>query len=296
MIEDTEGVDYVKSLSLQGSVQSYTLKLQKSFIPALVFPRLSSVQAQTSSGVINFPLVNTLAENATVESLNIKGFREGDTITLYNNMSRINLLIKNISENVLKCEPNLEMEDLEIPGAGSVVETIDSSIQSYLLTEVDVNEGLYILKIAVIKDRDSVTLIHREDSLKEITGLSVKTVSVDAIFLADNDLVYTGTHLINKEESSSPPDETIPANHPGPYYYGDNWWGYYRYYGGFDFTGIGDHLLDPGTETINDFAKYPPLYPYWYYWYYCYYYSGSIQFDFTGIARPFIGCRNGDNK
>lgn len=146
-----------------------------------------------------FSLAERLSLDET-DTLTVVGFKEGDNIILRNGDDRIPLLIRSVTHeitgDILECEP--VRSETEFP-AWSIVETFDKRIKSFITNYVPASSDIINFKVAALDKGDKMFLSLRDNPVRidssEITGISDK---VDTIFIDDNYLVYSGTHLINE--------------------------------------------------------------------------------------------------
>ncbi|MCZ7356855.1 MAG: putative baseplate assembly protein [Candidatus Methanoperedens sp.] len=157
----------------------------------------------------------SLAERLPLEgtdTLTVVGFKEGDNIILRDGENRKLLVVSSVSHNIkgdiLECE-SVRSETGFPPW--SVVETFDKRIKSFITEGVPANSDIINLKVAPLEISDKLFLGLRDDPTK-IDSSQIKEISdkVETIFIDDNYLVYSGTHVINKsEEEEGLPDVKI---------------------------------------------------------------------------------------
>ena len=203
-IKNTSGVDFIKSISINASVQCYTLYLESlqdgPYKPAISYPTYSAVK--TSDNRIVFALAQKLQANKGVKSLLVRGFRENETLNLrYRNHKSKNLVVVSVEGDILECrtaddEP-LSM-DYPIGTDVEAVVTKDLTIRSYILNEITGNPASFLIKIAIPEMRDTIYL-SRDDEYNNNMSLKIKEVRSEDIFLEEDELVYSGIHLINKK-------------------------------------------------------------------------------------------------
>lgn len=198
VIEKTEGVDYVEELSLNASIQIYKLTLKEDIENTTFYPRLSIVRSIDDK--IIFSLAEVVPSNTTVSTLSVMGFKEGDCITLVHNEKSIDLTIKSVSEDIIECEPSDAVVITDPYPAGSVVKTVDNRIKSFILNDVAAQSKTCFIKVAVFESKDSI-ILSRKDGSQSTEPLEIQNKSnkIDTIYIEDNYLVYSGTHLINKK-------------------------------------------------------------------------------------------------
>ena len=180
VIENTEGVDYVHNLILDGSVQIYTV----TFKEILPDPEHNRVESDDES------ILFSLAKRDEGNTLIIIGFKEGDQVTLTNpgKTSSITLTIKSISSDrfgdVLECEPTWTDNEF---AEGSIVETSDKRIKSFILNYMPAQDYVTYLMIARFDNGNNV---------KEYGTIEGVSDEIDTIFVNENYLVYSGKHEI----------------------------------------------------------------------------------------------------
>lgn len=204
VIKNVQGVDYITDLSIKASVQCFTLNLEMQkenlFKPDAAYPRYSAVKS--SDNRIIFALAQKLQAKEGVKTLLVKGFKENDRITLrHKNSPPEELVAVSVSGDILECQTaDGEPLDADYP-VGSDVEaaiTPDLTIRSYILNQVTGRPASFFLKIAIPEARDTFFLI-RNDEYANTTPLKVSEVRLEDIFLEEDELMYSGMHLINKK-------------------------------------------------------------------------------------------------
>jgi hypothetical protein len=204
VIKNVQGVDYVTDISIKASVQCFTLNLEmqkeRLFKPDVTYSRYSAVKS--SDNRIIFALAQKLEAKAGVKTLLVKGFKENDRIMLrYKNYPPEELVVVSVSGDLLECQTvDGEPLDAEYP-VGSDVEaaiTPDLTIRSYTLNQITGRPESFFLKIAVPEARD-IFFLSRNDEYANTTPLKVREVRLEDIFLEEDELVYSGTHFINKK-------------------------------------------------------------------------------------------------
>lgn len=192
VIEKTEGVDYVDRLYLDASIQIYKLILKNSIKPAVSYPKQSTVGS--ADGRITFSLAEGLSQGKETDTINVVGFKEGDTVILSNGAKSENLVLKSVHKDLLECEPC--WTDAAFP-SGSLVETSNEKIKSYILNDIPAQSNISLLRVAVFKANDNVVISHKDDPAVTLSA-EIKNVidQPETIFIEDNYLVYSGTHTI----------------------------------------------------------------------------------------------------
>lgn len=204
VIKNTPGVDYISDITVKASVQCYTLNLElvknELFKPNVSFPTYSAVKSNDNR--IVFALAQKLQENKGVKTLLIKGFRENNIVTLrYRNCPSRELVVVAVEGDILECR-TFDGEPLyaDYP-VGSDVEMIvtqDFTTRSYILNEITGQPTSFFIKIAIPEARDIIYL-SRNDEYTNTTPLKISEVRSGDIFLEEDELVYSGVHLINKK-------------------------------------------------------------------------------------------------
>jgi hypothetical protein len=204
VIKNVQGVDYVTDITIKASVQCFTLNLEMQkeslFKPDVTYPRYSAVKS--SDNRVIFALAQKLEEKTGVKTLLVKGFKENDRIKLrYKNYPPEELFVVSVSGDILECRTvDGEPLDAEYP-VGSDVEaavTEDLTIRSYIMNQVTGRPETFFLKIAIPEARD-IFFLSRNDEYASTIPLKVREVSLEDIFLEEDELVYSGTHFINKK-------------------------------------------------------------------------------------------------
>ncbi len=223
-IRNTKGVDYIKNITVKSSVQCYTLSLQTqkegTYKPAITYPRYSAVIS--SDNRIVFALAKKIQANKDVNTLWIRGFREDDEILLkYRNYKTQKLVIVSVDGDVLELKTadgdaleyhltscNLEECKCSYNGekvfpVGTDIEIVDPiakdlTIRSYILNEVKGSPSSFFIKMAVFETGENIYL-SRNDEYTNTMSLKIREVRSEDIFLEEDELVYSGVHLINKK-------------------------------------------------------------------------------------------------
>lgn len=202
-IRNTSGVDYITDIAIKASVQCYTLNLESMknglFKPNVTYPTYSAVKS--SDNRIVFALAQKLQMNKGVKSIQVKGFRENDKLVLrYRNCPTEELVVVSVEGDILECQ-TFDGEPLAVDyPVGSDVEaavTQDLTIRSYILNQITGKPTTFFIKIAVPEPRDIIYL-SRNDEYTNTTPLKIREVRTGDIFLEEDELVYSGVHLINK--------------------------------------------------------------------------------------------------
>lgn len=232
-IQNTPGVDYIKNITVKASVQCYTLNFETveegGYIPSITYPTYSAVKS--SDNRIVFALAKKLQEGKEIKNLWAKGFREKDEVFLrYRNYKSQRLVIVSIDGDVLECKTtdgdaleyhlcdckvnenqkctcnfnnNDDDNDNMVFPVGTDIEIADPiakdlTIRSYILNTITGNPSSFYIKMAVLEAGDSIYL-SRNDEYINTTSLKIRDVKSENIFLEEDELVYSGVHLINKK-------------------------------------------------------------------------------------------------
>ncbi len=227
-IQNTPGVDFIKDITIKASVQCYTLDFETfkegAYRPAINYPTYSAVKS--SDNKIVFALAKKLLANKEVKNIWAKGFRENDEILLrYRNYKSQKLVIVAIDGDVLECKTadedaleyhycNCEVIEKQACTCGfyngekvfpvgtdiEIVEPIakDLTIRSYIINEVRGNPSTFYIKMAVLETGDKIYL-SRNDEYINAESLKIRQVKSENIFLEEDEIIYSGVHLINKE-------------------------------------------------------------------------------------------------
>ena len=204
VIKNTAGVDYISDITVKGSVQCYTLNLELlkdgPFKPDVPYPSYSAVK--TGDNRIVFALAENLPMNKAVRAMRIKGFRENHILTLtYRNCPTRKLIVLSVDGDILECR-TFDGEPLTVnypEGSDITAEvTQDLTIRSFILNEIKEQSETFFIKIAVPEARDIIYL-SRNDEYTNTTPLKISGVLSGDIFLEEDELVYSGVHLINKK-------------------------------------------------------------------------------------------------
>ncbi|HEX2926978.1 MAG TPA: putative baseplate assembly protein [Ruminiclostridium sp.] len=204
VIKNTPGVDYITDIAVKSSVQCYTLNIRAlndgPFRPGISYPAYSAVK--TGDNRIVFALAQKLTQAKDVKTLLVKGFREGDRITLsYRNCPKEDLIVEAVEGDILQCRTFSGEPVKTVYPVGSDIQaevTRDLTIRSFILNQIsDQLENFYI-KIAVPEARDTVYLC-RNDEYTNTTPLKIREVRAGDVFLEEDQLVYSGEHIINKK-------------------------------------------------------------------------------------------------
>ena len=227
-IENTRGVDFIKDITIKASVQCYTLEFETfkegAYKPAINYPTYSAVKS--SDNRIVFALAKKLLANKEVKNIWAKGFRENDEILLrYRNYKSQKLVIVAIDGDVLECKTadedaleyhycNCEVIEKQACTCGfyngekvfpigtdvEIVEPIakDLTIRSYILNEVRGTPSTFYIKMAVLETGDKIYLSRNDEYINSVS-LKIRQVKSENIFLEEDEIIYSGVHLINKE-------------------------------------------------------------------------------------------------
>ncbi len=195
VIEDTEGVDYVKELHLKASAQIYRLELEG--ILKLSNSYQKNCKVESDDGKITFSLSEKLISGTEIDTLTVSGFKEGDHVAIHDSSDDYitTVVLKSVSDNVLECEADLS--DISILENGIVKNP--GGIKSYISSsekKSDQSKSI-LLTVATFGAGDKIIIRHRTD-LASTESAYIKKVStqVETIFIEDNYLVYSGAHTI----------------------------------------------------------------------------------------------------
>ncbi len=204
VIKNTPGVDYIKDIAVKASVQCYTLNIRAlndgPFKPSILYPTYSAVK--TRDNRIVFALAQKLTPAKDVKTLLVKGFREGDRITLsYRNCPKEDLIVEAVEGDILQCRTYSGEPVKTVYPVGSDIQTNvtqDLTIRSFILNQISDQLETFYIKIAVPEARDTVYLC-RNDEYTNTTPLKIREVRAGDVFLEEDELVYSGEHIINKK-------------------------------------------------------------------------------------------------
>ena len=204
VIKNTQGVDYITDITVKASVQCYTLNIRAlndgSFKPSILYPTYSAVK--TRDNRIVFALAQKLTPAKDVKTLLVKGFREGDRITLsYRNCPKEYLIVEAVEGDILQCRTYSGEPVKTVYPVGSDIQaevTQDLTIRSFILNQISDQLETFYIKIAVPEARDTVYLC-RNDEYTNTTPLKIREVRAGDVFLEEDELVYSGEHIINKK-------------------------------------------------------------------------------------------------
>ncbi|MCL6458569.1 MAG: putative baseplate assembly protein [Gorillibacterium sp.] len=203
VIKHTPGVDYVSGIAIKASLQCYTLSLEPleygPYKPLIAYPKFSAIRADDNT--IIFALAERIEASTGIKTLMVKGFKENERIRLrYRNYVPVELLVVSIDGDILECKTADGEPLVENFPEGSDVEfniSSDLTIRSFILNEVTAGSEAFFLKIAVFEPKD-IVFLSRLDEYINTTPLKIHEVSSENIFLEENELIYGGTHFINK--------------------------------------------------------------------------------------------------
>lgn len=204
VIKNTPGVDYITDIAVKASVQCYTLNIRtlddRPFKPGIPYPTYSAVK--TSDNRMVFALAQKLTQTEDVKTILIKGFREGDRITLsYRNCPKEDLIVEAVEGDILQCRTFSGEPVKTVYPVGSDIRaevTRDLTIRSFILNQITDQLETFRIKIAVPEARDTVYLC-RNDEYTNTTPLKIREVRAGDVFLEEDELIYSGEHIINKK-------------------------------------------------------------------------------------------------
>lgn len=205
-IENVDGVDHIADLSLRAPVQLYTLTtiITGDISGTSGYPRLSNVKSTDARIVMLLAEAVSLQEDLPVVNMVVSGFKEGDRINLSAQHHSISLVIQSVRHendgDVLEFEPWSTEQEFPV---GSLVETNDHRIQSFILNQVTENSQVQYLKIATFKENDAIIISHSQGEQEPVSG-TIETLStrLTTIFIDSNYLVYSGNHVVHSETNS----------------------------------------------------------------------------------------------
>lgn len=194
VIQNTQGVDFVKNLRLKAMVQIYNLTLID-LVP-LYFPSGSTVSS--TDGKIQYLLAEEIEET---HNIIVKGFKQGDTVKITAKDDPGKIITEDLSI-ISVCGDQLTLSfqpSQEIP-AGSIVSTADETVKSYISGTINnsKSQGTLTVKIKGLEEYDKVIIRSRDIYGYHHEGL-VKDIDRDnpvRIYLDPDYLVYSGKHSI----------------------------------------------------------------------------------------------------
>ena len=204
VIKNTPGVDYISDITVKASVQCYTLNLEQlkdgPYKPEIPYPTYSAVKSKDNR--IIFALAQKLEPGKPVKTLLVKGFREGHKIELKcRNYPTEKLIIKSVDGDILECvtyEGGPLTSDYPVGSDIEVAVTQDMTIRSFILNEIKGGQETFFIKMAVLEPRDIVYL-SRNDEYTNTVPLKITEVLSGDVFLEEDEIVFSGVHLINKK-------------------------------------------------------------------------------------------------
>ncbi|KWX75989.1 hypothetical protein AMQ84_16735 [Paenibacillus riograndensis] len=205
VIKNTPGVDYVSGIAIKASVQCFTASLEPlengPYRPLAAYPKYSAVRSDDNS--IQFALAERVEAGSEVKSLVLKGFKENGKIRLrYRTYDPVDLIVVSIDGDILECQ-TLDGQPLEHSyPEGSDLEfdiTDDLTVRTYILNGLASGAESFFVKIAVFEPKD-IVFLSKTDEYVNTTPLKIRSIHSDNIFLEEDELIYGGTHLINKPE------------------------------------------------------------------------------------------------
>ncbi|KCZ70546.1 conserved hypothetical protein, phage tail-like region [Candidatus Methanoperedens nitroreducens] len=195
VIEDTEGVDYVKELHLKASAQIYRLELEGILSPSSTYQK--NCKVESDDGKIAFSLSEKLISGTEIDTLTVSGFKEGDHVAIHDSSDDYitTVVLRSVSDNVLECEADLS--DLSILENGIVKNP--GGIKSYISSSEKKSgqSKSILLTVATFGAGDKIIIRHRTDPAStESAYIKKVNTQVETIFVEDNYLVYSGAHII----------------------------------------------------------------------------------------------------
>ncbi|OKP83653.1 putative baseplate assembly protein [Paenibacillus sp. P32E] len=205
VIKNTPGVDYVSGIVIKASVQCFTVSLEPlengPYKPLAPYPKYSAVRSDDNS--IQYALAERVEAGSGVKSLVLKGFKKNGVIRLrYRTYEPVQLIVVSIDGDILECQ-TLDGQPLERSyPEGSDLEfdiTDDLTVRTYILNSLASGATSFFVKIAVF-ERGDIVFLSRADEYVNTTPLKIRGIHSENIFLEEDELIYGGTHLINKPE------------------------------------------------------------------------------------------------
>lgn len=178
MVEKVEAVSRIESIEIFPSLQQLLIPLNAPQLTRIKFPKHSGIEIAVEATLSSFftkyrlryYLPEEIGRGKTLKSVIAMGFKEGDHIQLKmitgeeNEIKSDPLVISGIGKDYL------EIESAYLPGefaAGSLVETLDGKIASYLLEPVS-GSNVTRLDIATIEKLDTTDFaVFRSQNLNE---------------------------------------------------------------------------------------------------------------------------------
>ncbi|MEQ9363923.1 MAG: putative baseplate assembly protein [Leptospirales bacterium] len=199
LVENVEGVDFVASVILRASEQILYV-FPRTPINALAgYPAGSEIEfirvTSTATRRATYRIGEKVVEDEATERMTVLGVKEGDVITLQTGSTEnnfpINLVVDSVSNDILSINPDFAQVTYPV---GSIVMSADGRVRTTLLEEIPVGvfEGL---RVMIPEAGDDFQL--RFENLARING-ELREVSdeVEVIILEENNLTYSGTHVI----------------------------------------------------------------------------------------------------
>ena len=199
LVENIEGVDFVSQVILRAAEQIFYVFPRAPFRALAGYPAGSEIEFVRVTGTGTrravYRIGEKVIETETTERMTVLGVKEGDVITLRKNSTQnnspINLVVDSVSGSFLRINPDFAQVTYPI---GSIVESADGRVRTALLEEIPVGEfaGLTVM---VPESGDDFEL--RYANLARISGeLSEVSDEVEVVILDENNLTYSGTHVI----------------------------------------------------------------------------------------------------
>lgn len=203
VIENTEGVDHVETLVLNASAQIYRVSMEKVKFE-ISYPEKSIVR--TKDDKIKFSLAKSLPKDMDIKTINVAGFKEEDSIILQYGVNRVNLTVRSVSHyesfDILECE-SAWIENY-FPAKDSTVETSNKNVKSFILNNIPAGSDISLvpMKVAILGKGDSVELVTADNLfISDSWEINAVERNMDTIFIDENYLVYSGSHVINKNKA-----------------------------------------------------------------------------------------------
>ncbi len=194
VIEETIGVDHIKTAQLNPEI--HYLILEKPFTGTSHFLAGSSVKRDNENKVVMI-LAQDILVNTEITTIAVKGFKDKDEVIIRYEEKTLTLTIKSVQQDILFFEPFQTTDSF--PG-GSEISTSDGRVSAILNEPIAPNQYIESIKIRGFANGDYV-FVDSEGSLYQIGIISNVDKSKKRIYIDENYLVYSGTHIINMESS-----------------------------------------------------------------------------------------------
>lgn len=199
LVESVEGVDFVSSVVLRAAEQIFYIFPRTPFRALAGYPAGSEIEftrvTLTATRRASYRIGEKVVEDEPTERMTVLGVKEGDVITLQTSATQnnfpINLVVESVSNDLLRINPDFAQATYP---AGSVITSVDGRVRTTLLEEIPV--GVFdTLRVMIPEADDEYQL--RFENLARINGeLSEVSDEVEVIILDENNLTYSGVHVI----------------------------------------------------------------------------------------------------